>query len=260
MTTETVRLADLETDQIRVRECIDYDLVQRYAAAMEAGDQFPPVDVFRDGERLFLADGQHRREAAKRCGQAELPANVHTGTAADAIWFALGANAKHGARLGRGDLRRAVLLAVMEFPDKTQSEIARHVGCSREWVCKCVNASHRADVAPYIPPSGCGLWLIEDGGPGQIWITPHRDPKYLFVTAFELDCTGGEEGGSLVGNRRAVLAERAIRQFIIPRVTNWRGMERVVLRPGDREAGPWSFNRLLYTNHEQFMRHGLGVR
>ena len=260
MTTETIRLADLITD-IRVREAIDYGLVEQYADAMRAGDKFPPVSVFRDGERLFLADGQHRREAAERCGLAELLANVHTGTASDAIWFALGANARHGARLGRGDMRRAVLLAVEQFPDRTQTEIARHVGCSREWVNRCVNCAHREDVKPYLPPAGCGLWLIECDGREQAWVTPHTDPKYLFVTAFELDTAGGENGGSFVGNRRAVLAERAIRQWILPRVEKWAGMERIVLRPGDADAiwgtaGPWERNRLLYPTH----RHAVGVR
>lgn len=39
----------------------------------------------------------------------------------------------------RGDIKHAVLLALRTWPDKTQAEIARQVGCSFQFVCKTKN-------------------------------------------------------------------------------------------------------------------------
>src|SRR4051794_28372299 len=46
------------------RNHINHEVVERYRDAMEAGDAFPPVTVFFDGEEYWLADGWHRVCAA----------------------------------------------------------------------------------------------------------------------------------------------------------------------------------------------------
>ena len=42
------------------------DLVTDYAADMKAGNEFPPITVFFDGENYWCADGFHRVQAAQR--------------------------------------------------------------------------------------------------------------------------------------------------------------------------------------------------
>ena len=47
---------------------------------------------------------------------------------------ALGANRTNGKRLERGDIRRAVEIALREWPNKSQQEIAEQVGCNVAYV------------------------------------------------------------------------------------------------------------------------------
>ncbi len=65
---------------------------------MESGTKFPPVTVFHDGERNWLADGFHRVAASKRAGFLDIEVDLRQGSRRDAILFSLGANATHGLR------------------------------------------------------------------------------------------------------------------------------------------------------------------
>jgi len=47
---------------------------------------------------------------------------------------ALGANKTNGKRLERGDVRKAVEVALREWPNKSQQEIAEQVGCNVAYV------------------------------------------------------------------------------------------------------------------------------
>ena len=118
----------------QVRARIHEETLQRYAEFLEDGVVFPPVDLFGEEEPYLLADGSHRVLAHQRVGRDVISARVHAGTADDATWFALGANRTHGLRLGSGDIRRAVELALKQKPDASQRLIAEHVGCSHRYV------------------------------------------------------------------------------------------------------------------------------
>ncbi len=83
----------------QVRVCLDDDVIVEYRNAMQAGDEFPPVDVFDDGERYILADGFHRYFAALRMGRKDFPCVVHHGKLHNALKFALGAKKKARLRL-----------------------------------------------------------------------------------------------------------------------------------------------------------------
>ena len=119
----------------QVRGTIDQEIVEDYAERLQAGVKFPPITVFEDDEEsLFLADGFHRVAAHKLIQRNTIDAYVKPGTREDALWFALGANRTHGQRLSRGDKRRAVELALTNWPDKSQRQIATQVGCSQQYV------------------------------------------------------------------------------------------------------------------------------
>ena len=62
--------------------------------------------------------------------------DVRKGTAVDALWFAIGANATNGARRTTADKRKAIELALVKFPEKTQEQVAKHVGCVQSYVVK----------------------------------------------------------------------------------------------------------------------------
>lgn len=130
----TVALTDIVFDAgTQVRASISEDVVSAYADLMDGGVQFPPVVLFHDGNRYYMADGFHRGLAAKRCGLTAIPADVHPGTTQDALWFALGANRKNGHRMTTADTRHAVELAVLAWPDKSPAQIAEQVGCTQQY-------------------------------------------------------------------------------------------------------------------------------
>ena len=121
-------------DGVQVRVKIDEDTVAAYSEAMQDGANFPPVVIFHDGTSYHLADGFHRVLAASRNQFLDIDADIRKGTRQDAAWFALGANRSNGIRLNRADIRNAVALALRAFPERSNREIAKQIGCSHATV------------------------------------------------------------------------------------------------------------------------------
>jgi ParB-like chromosome segregation protein Spo0J len=130
-TTELHREGEVRIDALsidaRARVVLTDEAVAEYAAAMKAGARFPPVVVFDDGDTLWLADGHHRVEAARRAGRMEIRAEEHKGGRRDALLYACGANATHGVRRTNADKRLAVTLILRdeEWCKWSSREIAR---------------------------------------------------------------------------------------------------------------------------------------
>jgi hypothetical protein len=117
------------------------ETVEAYAEAMREGrwawHPGSAVVVCRDVEgRHWLADGFHRVEAAQRAGLAEVLTDVRKGTRRDAVLFAAGANADHGLRRSRADVRRAIetLLRDEEWRGWSNAEIARRANTTDKTV------------------------------------------------------------------------------------------------------------------------------
>ena len=113
MKTQKMKLKDLNRNtETQCRAAMNEAVVAEYAAAMQAGDVFPPVRVFFSPPNQFwLGDGWHRVEAAGLCGLKEIEAEVVPGSLTDALRYAIGANAKHGLRRTHADIARAVEMA-----------------------------------------------------------------------------------------------------------------------------------------------------
>ena len=132
---ETLPLDSIVLDAgTQVRAAINLAVVDDYVADLEQGAHFPPVVVFRAEGRDLLADGFHRVHAYRKAGCSQIEADVRPGTIEDALWFALGANSRHGERLQRGDKRHAIELAYRAWPAASLRRIADHVGCSYQYV------------------------------------------------------------------------------------------------------------------------------
>ncbi|MDD4986777.1 MAG: DUF5131 family protein [Dehalococcoidales bacterium] len=116
--------------QAQPRTEINSEVVTEYAEAMKGGTQFPPVIVFGDNGRYWLADGWHRVMAAVRAGATDIAATVHNGGLRDAILYSTGANATNGLHRTNADKRRAVmaLLTDNEWGRWSDREIARRAG------------------------------------------------------------------------------------------------------------------------------------
>jgi ParB-like chromosome segregation protein Spo0J len=137
------------------REAINDDVVAEYAERMREGDKFPPVVVFHDGSKYFLADGFHRVLAAERNDFRDILADVRKGTRADALKYSLGANITHGLKRTNADKRHAIGIALREFPELSDRAIAEMCGVSNQSV-----ANHRPQVSKIdtsTPPKRVGL-------------------------------------------------------------------------------------------------------
>ncbi len=149
-TTEHLALADLDAGgPAHVRLDLSKETVADYADLFKEGREFPPITVFRSGGKLYLADGFHRVAACLLAGRTHIEAHVREGTAKDALWFELAANATHGRRLSRAETRRAVGLALDGSAAASSKLIADHVGCGSALVAKVRKERQRdADGAP----------------------------------------------------------------------------------------------------------------
>jgi hypothetical protein len=123
--------------EIQIRVKINKETVAHYASCMETEDdlkKFPPVIVFYDGERYWLADGHHRRAAALAAGHNKVWAIIRNGNVNDAIWEAIVVNGKQGLSLTREDRKRAIEIVVLRWPNKSTRVIAEAIGCGKSTV------------------------------------------------------------------------------------------------------------------------------
>ena len=146
---QTVTIANIITDaDTQVRATMREAIVKEYARLMDAGQGFPPIVVFFDGEKYYLADGFHRLQAAEQLGKDQIEAEVREGGCRDALFFAAAANSDHGLRRSNDDKRRAVkvLLDDPEWSEMSDNRIAAHCGVTQPFVSKLHKEGQEDDV------------------------------------------------------------------------------------------------------------------
>ena len=112
-TIRQIPIASLRLDGgTQIRQERSEETIADYAEKMRAGEVFPPVVAYYDGEEYWLADGFQRVMARGLAGASTIDVDVRPGTQRDAILFACGANAEHGAQRTNEDKRSAVETAV----------------------------------------------------------------------------------------------------------------------------------------------------
>ncbi|HXU18700.1 MAG TPA: ParB N-terminal domain-containing protein [Terriglobales bacterium] len=111
-------------EQLQTRAGQTQEAVTVYQERIQAGDQFPPLRIFRVENAYLLVDGFHRLAAYLAAGVKQVPVEITDGTCQEAIRFALGANAHHGLPRTNEDKRKAVELALAEFPDLSDRGVA----------------------------------------------------------------------------------------------------------------------------------------
>jgi hypothetical protein len=137
-TTEPVPLARIKDSGAQMRVEIRVETVNDYASDMLSGATFPPIVVFDDGADLWLGDGFHRVEAARKIESETIVAEIRRGTARDAILHGLGSNAAHGLRRTQADKRRAIerLLKDSEWACWSDRKIAQVTKTDHKTVSK----------------------------------------------------------------------------------------------------------------------------
>lgn len=135
----SIFIKDIQIDSsLQSRVKMSDSVVSEYSAAMMEGQQFPPVVIFDDGEKKFLADGFHRLAASRAAGRDRIEADVRKGTRHDAFIFSLQANATHGLRRTIDDKRYCVqmILEDFEYADSSDREIAQMCLVSHPFVSR----------------------------------------------------------------------------------------------------------------------------
>lgn len=128
--TETdIRIMSIEEISIyggtQTRSNTNDDAIDSYAESIEGGQSFPPVEVYFDGAKYWLADGFHRLLAYKRAGKSQVQAHIFQGSRKDALLHALGANSRNSLYRSNADKRSAVEIALEEFPEEPNTFIAK---------------------------------------------------------------------------------------------------------------------------------------
>ena len=135
-----VSLDDLEFDtSLQARAAMDDAAVAEYAELYEgASGTLPPPVVFycEERDRYYIGDGWHRIAAARRLRLKEIDMEIRDGGRAAAVEYAVGANRAHGVRRTPEDKRRAVEIALKEWPDYSDRKIAELCGVSHPFVSK----------------------------------------------------------------------------------------------------------------------------
>ena len=123
-------------DQIQSRVKLNDEYAEECAAEIRDGKVFPPVTVFHDGEKYWLADGFHRLRAHVLASCSTIRAEVRTGTKRDAIWHSVGCNATHGLRRTNEDKRKSVLMLMHDevWKNWSDNKIAKACGVSQPFV------------------------------------------------------------------------------------------------------------------------------
>ena len=131
---KTLNLAVLRLDgDTQARLALSQEKVQEYAALMEDGEEFRPIDAFFDGSDYWLADGFHRYFATKANKKTSIAVTIHNGTLEDAQLFAFAANKGHGLHMLATDIRHCIV-RMLEHPrwgSWSNAAIAKHVGTSK---------------------------------------------------------------------------------------------------------------------------------
>lgn len=137
----------------QARVATNDEAISSYADAMLEGAEFPPVIVYYDGSKYWLADGFHRYLAAQRNGAEAIAAEIHEGSRTDALRHALGANATNGIYRSNADKRNACEIALEEWPNMSNAVIAELCRVSPDLVRRCrleMEKLNRIDSADHV--------------------------------------------------------------------------------------------------------------
>ena len=174
MAIETITIEDLDRNGLQTRVALDESTVVEYADAMRGKAHFPPVTAFCDGKKIYLADGFHRVEATMRCGWRKIKADVRTGTFADALKHALGANANHGLRRSNADKQRCLQLAW-----ENRRELFGANDPTADWLANVCGISYTSAKNFYESMSAnCrDLTPVRQNAKGRTYTVPTRPPS-----------------------------------------------------------------------------------
>ncbi len=121
-------------ERLQCRESVPEETIRAYEDGWREKIEFPPVDAFEVEGELYVTDGFCRVLSAQNVGKSKVPCLVRKGSWQDAVAAACGANSQHGLPRTNADKRKAATMAILEFGDKPNREIARICGVSHTYI------------------------------------------------------------------------------------------------------------------------------
>lgn len=126
---ELIALDDLTP--VQVRAAMRPEVVRELKSVLADGGELEPGVVIREGAKLWLASGCHRREAYRAAGHSQMPVVIREGTRLDALVEGVESNKSHvGGMWTRADKRNAAEEILLERPTESDRVIAALVGLS----------------------------------------------------------------------------------------------------------------------------------
>ncbi|KUK95984.1 MAG: putative streptomycin biosynthesis operon possible regulatory protein [Methanothrix harundinacea] len=187
-------LITLDAD-LQPRVMMDQATIDEYADEMKSGETFPPITVFDDGDKKWLADGWHRYLAAQKTGLEEINVDLRVGSRRDALLFSISANARHGLRRTRDDKRRSImaLLSDPEWSELSDRELAKLAGVTHPTIAKYRHefGSGKFTRLNCTSPLSAKVWEFFDGEGLPLFENFYSQGEYitkeLIVVANELE-------------------------------------------------------------------------
>jgi hypothetical protein len=131
----TAKLSEIVVDPgLQSRAAIDQATVRQYKDRIQAGDTFPPLQLFEVNGELLLASGFHTYQAAVQAGLDKIKAVIHQGDRKAAIMYSLQSNTMHGLPRSNADKQHAARLTLQEFPHLSDGSIADLLKVSQPFV------------------------------------------------------------------------------------------------------------------------------
>lgn len=157
---DRIDVAKSLSNQARIGEPVVADVVERYTAAYENGDEFPPLLARRTSPRakLVLLGGNHRHAAARAAGIDTHPAYVVECTDEVALVLSFGDNRRHG--LPPSNAERIAQAVHLIEQGMTQQDAAAVVGVQQSTISR-----HRTVVACTRRAVGLGIGAEYQGLP-----------------------------------------------------------------------------------------------
>ena len=138
MAIKSIPIKDIRLDGGTQHRPVDDSVVKHYAAMMQEGSKFPPIEIITDGKSNYLTDGFHRVAVARKLGKKYIEANVKNGTHRDAVHESFSANKTNAVPRPEGTIKNILLIIFKDeqWSKMSQHDIGRHVGCTQQFVSK----------------------------------------------------------------------------------------------------------------------------
>jgi hypothetical protein len=153
------------------REKYSTATIERYADALRAGAEFPPIAIEAETDRLL--DGKHRLESHKKAEIPDIRVRVLSVPEGMPIkLFAASLSSTHGDRLTNSDAKKLAREIAEQNPDYKVTEIARYLSFQRktvdDWVGDIV-ARNREQRTSWVRRLGLLGWTQDEIGKVLGW-------------------------------------------------------------------------------------------